>query len=376
MELVVFIVALGIFVLVELNYYRKHALEDLDLKVRFSKPVANCGETIEVIETAENNKKLPLPFLILKFETPTSLEFLDMTNTSLSDYLYREDMLTMKPFARHTRKIKAKCTKRGYYSFTRVNISTTDLLLMQKLNREFSNDANITVLPARVPAESLQTLLAITFSETMRRRTRLTDPFSFAGIREYMPGDPMKSINWVATARSNDFMVNQNASTATRRVSIFLNLDTYNPKKSKSLLEYSISLAYSYICELGAMGIPASLFTNGIDILTGTQVISNADITGDDTMRCGTELARIDLGCKTASFDALAEEYIVRDPNDEFIVVISPRFDDEFKETMKKIKRTKDSSMWVMPAYKMTPQAELDDTLVHSYLRLEVPGRD
>ena len=186
----------------------------------------------------------------------------------------------------------------------------------------------------------------------------------------------MKSINWVATARSNDFMVNQNASTATRRVSIFLNLDTYNPKKSKSLLEYSISLAYSYICELGALGIPASLFTNGIDILTGTQVISNADITGDDTMRCGTELARIDLGCKTASFDALAEEYIVRDPNDEFIVVISPRFDDEFKETMKKIKRTKDSSMWVMPAYKMTPQAELDDTLVHSYLRLEVPGRD
>ena len=86
----------------------------------------------EVIEVAENNKRLPLPFIIMKFETTAVIEFQDMTNTSRSDLLYREDMLTMKPFSRHTRRIKARCTHRGYYSFTRVNMTTSDILLMRR----------------------------------------------------------------------------------------------------------------------------------------------------------------------------------------------------------------------------------------------------
>ena len=376
MELIVFIVLLGIFVFVELEYYQRHALDNLDLDVRFSKPVANHDEVIEVVETAQNNKKLPLPFIILKFETPPALKFLDMTNISVSDLLYREDMLTMKPFSRHTRKIKTRCTKRGYYSFSRVNISTSDLLLIMKLNREFDNSANLTVLPERIRSDSLNTLLSVTYSETVRRRTLLTDPFSFAGIREYMPGDPMKSINWVATARSSDFMVNQNASTACRKVSVVLNLDYYNPKKSKSLLEYSISLAYSYICELEAMGIPSSLITNGIDVMSGSPVISRNGSTGDDSLRCGTELARIDLDRETAPFDRLVDDYVINSPDDEFIVVISPRFDDEFMRTMTSIKRLKDSCMWVMPCYRSTPEAEVDGMLINSYYRMETLGHD
>ena len=59
---------LAILAIVELIYYRKHALDDLSLHVSFSKPVASYGEVIEVIEVAENNKKLPLPFVLLKFE--------------------------------------------------------------------------------------------------------------------------------------------------------------------------------------------------------------------------------------------------------------------------------------------------------------------
>ena len=113
MKLIVFLVLLAILAIAELIFYRRHALDDLTLNVSFSKPVAGFGEVIEVIEVAENNKKLPLPFVILKFESPTSLEFLDMTNSTLSDLVYREDMLTMKPNSRHTRRIKVKCVKRG-----------------------------------------------------------------------------------------------------------------------------------------------------------------------------------------------------------------------------------------------------------------------
>ena len=85
MILIVFLSLLAILAILELIYYRKHALDDLHLHVSFSQPVAAFGEVIEVVEVAENNKKLPLPFVLLKFESPTSLEFLDMTNSSVSD---------------------------------------------------------------------------------------------------------------------------------------------------------------------------------------------------------------------------------------------------------------------------------------------------
>ena len=247
MTLLVFLILLAILAAVELFIYRIHALDNLSLDVHFSTDLAQFGEIIEVVEIAQNYKRLPLPFLLLKFEAPVSLKFLDMTNTTMSDLLYREDMLTMKPFSRHTRRIKARCMKRGYYSFTRVNITTSDILLIEKLTKEFDRSSNITILPEVVDVGELRSLMSITFSDVLQRRTLLTDPFAFSGIRDYQPWDPMKSINWTATARAGNFMVNQNASTSMKQVTILLNLEFYNRKKSDTLLEKSISLAYSYM---------------------------------------------------------------------------------------------------------------------------------
>ena len=72
------LISIGILLILfiaEIAYYRRHALDDLSLKVDFSKNVANYGEDIELIEVAENKKKVPLPFIILKFEAPKEIMF-------------------------------------------------------------------------------------------------------------------------------------------------------------------------------------------------------------------------------------------------------------------------------------------------------------
>lgn len=352
MEIIVFLVFLAILAFLELVWYRRHAVDKIKLDVSFSKNVANYGEVIEVIEVAENNKRLPLPFLILKFETPPVIEFQDMTNTSLSDLLYREDMLTMKPFSRHTRRIKARCTHRGFYSFNRVNISTSDILLIEKLTREFPADSSLTILPERIECGEMDLLLSTTFSDVMTRRTLLTDPFAFAGIREYQPFDPMKNVNWSATARTGSLMVNQNASTATKQVSVFVNLEYYNPKHSDSLLETSISIAYSYICGLSERGIPSAVYTNGRDIDSEDPVIFEMNTASTDVGRRGIDLARIDLTKEVLPFEALVEDCLPKTNNDDFIVVISPRKDDAFKAVMGDVVSLRKNSMWILPCYK------------------------
>ncbi|MBP5417264.1 MAG: DUF58 domain-containing protein [Clostridiales bacterium] len=376
MKLIVFLVILAILAIAELIFYRTHALDDLTLRVTFSKPVASFGEVIEVIEVAENNKRLPLPFVLLKFESPTSLEFLDMTNSTLSDLVYREDMLTMKPNSRHTRRIKVKCARRGYYSFVRVNLTTSDILLMEKITRTFDNDASITILPELIPLPDLQTLLSITFSDIQQRRTLLTDPFSFAGIREYQPWDPMRSINWTATAKAGDFMVNQNASTSTRQVSIFLNLEFYNIKESVALLEKSISLAYSYAYELNSAGIPSQIFTNGRDAITGNPVIDALAAENGDNIRRGLALARIDLTAGVVPFSDLIDEYLSSTGANDYIVVISPKYDATFRPVLLNLKRKRPSLLWVWPCYRTTAMPEMESELRSDFMRWEVKGND
>ena len=325
MEIIVLIVVLAIVFIVESIYYRYHALEKLDLKVLFSKDVANYGEDIELIEVAMNRKRLPLPFIILKFESPRGLEFYDMTNVSASDHMYREDMLSMKSLSKHTRRIKVKCVKRGYYTFPRVGITTSDLFLTSRYNTDFKNDSELVVLPELAEGDFVEMLTSVTLSELQRRRTLLTDPFTLSGIREYISTDPMNTINWKASAKTGELMVNQRASTNAPKVHIFLNLEYYNQKRSVSLLEKSISLAYSYLCKLSEWGVQTSLYSNGIDPVVGAPLSADAAASSSELERKAMILGRLELKQPAVPFTEAFENFLEMTDHDDFIVVISPQ---------------------------------------------------
>lgn len=376
MELIVFAgVLIAVFV-VEVIYYRLHSLDNLNLKVDFSKNVAGFGEDVELVEVAENRKRLPLPFIILKFECPREIKFYDMENTSTSDHLYREDMLTMKAYSKHTRRIKAQCTKRGYYIFPRVGITTSDLFLTERFTRDFENDSYLVVLPELIDTNLMRTLTSVTLSDLQCRRTLLTDPFTLVGIREYDPNDPMKLINWKASAKTGNLMVNQNASTCTQKVHVFMNLDFYNQKHSTSLLEASISLAYSYLYELADLGIPASIYTNGRDVITDSPAISETDLGSETLEERAIMLARIDLKKTVVPFEEILEKYISSTDRDDFILVISPQFNGNFRSLISEVKTRRPSVHWLMPSYKMTPDANPEPDISYSYIRWEVLGHD
>lgn len=376
MEILVLVGILLAVFLVEILYYRLHALENLSLKVSFSKNIADFGEDIELIEVAENKKRMPLPFIILKFETPREFKFYDTNIVTMSDFVYREDMLTMKAFSKHTRRIKVKCSKRGYYVFPRVGITTSDMFLVERFTKDFYNDAQLVVLPEVLNTGITEILMSVTMSEMQCRRTLLTDPFSLAGIREYGPSDPMKSINWKASAKAGDLMVNQNASTCAQKVHIFINLEKYNPKNSTSLLEKSISLAYTYLIELAKLGIPASLYTNGRDILTDLPAVSEADPSSTSVDKRAVMLAGIDLKKPEIPFESIVEKYIYSTDQSDFILIISPQFGDNFRGLISDIKELRPSLLWLMPSYKTTPEVSLEPAIADSYMRWEIAGYD
>lgn len=378
MAIVIFLIVIGILCTIELTYYTRKGLSKVDVDIHFSQNIANCGDIIEVVEVAQNNKRIPLPFLILKYETPVAITFNDMTNVSLTDNYYREDMLSMGAFTRHTRKIKVTCTKRGYYTFTRITASSSDLLLFQKIGMMVPSTSSVTVLPEMLSKEELNSLLTITFSEIQRRRTLLTDPFTLAGIREYQSWDPMNSVNWMASARTGDLMVNQNASATQKKITLFLNLEHYNVRKSDGLLEKSISIAYTSMMKFYEEGTSVSFYSNGVDVLTNRPVVDKTSDISSMEQR-GIDLARIDLTKDVIPFTELADEYIMRNPSDELNIIISANRDEKFRETIRNMIRSGKNVLWILPCYKDSHSKEAfkaDDLIAPYFTRIEVQGHD
>ena len=186
----------------------------------------------------------------------------------------------------------------------------------------------------------------------------------------------MRSINWTATAKAGDFMVNQNASTSTKQVSIFLNLEFYNSKESQALLEKSISLAYSYTYELNSLGIPSQIFTNGKDAITGSTVIDSLASDNSDNIRRGLALARIDISAGVIPFAELVDEFLPSTGANDYIVVISPKYDTTFRPILLNLKRKRPSLLWVWPCYHTTALPEIEPELRSDFMRWEVKGND
>ena len=82
------------------------------------------------------------------------------------------------------------------------------------------------------------------------RRRLVTDPMRRAGVRDYHPDDPFRTINWKATARTGSLKVNVNDPVISTVMMVVLNLDTFTHyweglavEQSERAIEIAASIA-------------------------------------------------------------------------------------------------------------------------------------
>jgi uncharacterized protein (DUF58 family) len=100
-------------------------------------------------------------------------------------------------------------TRRGAFQLGPTTVSTGDLFGLFPSHCTFPAESTLLVLPMTVsiptfpPPEGL-----LPGGKAIRQKTMDVTPHA-AGIREYVPGDPMKRIHWSSTARRGKFMVKE-----------------------------------------------------------------------------------------------------------------------------------------------------------------------
>ena len=268
-------VILGAAVLLFLQdrLYAHYWNKNLTVGLAFAEESATEGDTGVLCETVENRKILPLPALKVKFAVSRCLIFEEADGgSSVTDQFYRNDVLSVRPYMRHVRRLFFLCKKRGYYTITALDVVAGNLFLSRELPMSLKCDAQFYVYPRPWKEQSFLRTLQKLNGEILSRRHLLEDPFEYRGIREYFPGDAMRDINWKATARTGDLKVNMKNYTALKAVRLFVNLEDGALLRREDMLEASISMAAGAAAFFLDQGIRTALYTNGPDILTGDPV--------------------------------------------------------------------------------------------------------
>lgn len=349
MPVVIFLSIILALLLLQAFIYKKKALSSLDVSVRFSQSIISCGDMITITESIANRKALPLPWVMLKFEASRGLDFLDMTNTAKSDHYYREDLLSLGMWQRHDRHIRVRCARRGYFRFVRLAVSTRDLLLLTRIAANFPCESTLIVLPEIVRAPEISTLFRRFLGDSIDKKSLVSDPFTFAGIREYQPWDPYRNINWKASAKNNTLMVNINDKTNRREMVILLNVMPYSLSKDYFILEKSISLVLSWVTMAVRESVPVRLITNSMDILTDESITTESGCSEDHIHQIGISLARIDLTKRVDHFIPSIRSVFDDDIKGMTYVVISPNTDMRLQTFLSDKASEGHAITWVVP---------------------------
>lgn len=142
---------------------------------------------------------------------------------------------------------------RGEYSFGALNIFASSPLGFISRRFMFQKDAMLPAYPSFIHLRKYE-LMALQNEFLLggiKRIRKLGHTMEFEQIKEYVPGDDVRTINWKATSKTNRLMVNQFQDEKSQR--IFMLIDKGRtmkmPFKGLSLLDYSInaSMALSHI---------------------------------------------------------------------------------------------------------------------------------
>lgn len=243
-------------------YYRRHWGDALRAELSFGQDFLYAGEQTFITEKIENAKRLPVPILEAAFQIRKEIRFLDLENTAVSDFTYKRDVFSVLGRQRITRKLPVECQKRGYYRIEKVDFTTYSLLHTWLYTMEQKEETSIYVYAGRTDVSELVLCCEKMLGARQCARKLYEDPFAFRGIREYTVTDAMKTINWKASAKSGELMVNTFDSTLTERVMIYLNVADEGIIKHENLTEEGISVAASLAQKLIGKGMEVGLALN------------------------------------------------------------------------------------------------------------------
>ncbi len=156
---------------------------------------------------------------------------------------------TLKSKSKEIIEYRLKPVKRGLYQFGIINIYAGTALGLLWRRYKLGNKSMAPVYPSYLQMRAFE-LMAISNHLTMmgvKKIRRIGHNMEFEQIKDYVAGDDFRSINWNATARRGDLMVNTYQDEKSQQVYCIIDKSRtmQMPFEGMTLLDYAINTTLS-----------------------------------------------------------------------------------------------------------------------------------
>lgn len=250
------------------RYWSKHLFNRTSFRTALSEHRTFIGEPLRLDVELENRKALPLPWyewrIALSDPIEVKGEHLGSAASPGLSFLHRRG--AMGWYERRAWNFDLDAKDRGYFQVGPTSLKSADLFGLFPRETAFPAVEHLTVYPRVFALDDLGLPADRPFGEQKGGSPVFEDPLRIAGLREYRPGDPLKRIDWKATARSGDLTSRVYEPSATRQLYICLNIDTLEHAWEgylKDELERAISTAASVAVWAAGQRYAVGLLANG-----------------------------------------------------------------------------------------------------------------
>ncbi|MCF0135125.1 MAG: DUF58 domain-containing protein [Lachnospiraceae bacterium] len=340
MPVIIIPIIVGLLIYLQKWVYERFWSRNLDAEAAFRDHTLSAGCETEITERMTNAKILPLPWVQMKFE---------ILRNGKTDNLFRAELFNILFHQQIVRKSKITLEKRGIYQISQVSLFSSDLFISGKLYKHYPNRTSVTVFPQKLPESDLDVPYEKLTGDIATRRYTLEDPFLFKGIRQYQQGDSFKNINFKASARSGEWLVNTHEYTLDQKVRILLLADRSFLYAEEQEYEAALSYAATLTGRLEEEGVPVILESNALDALENKQPFVPEGCSQNHTDAVLEALARLDLTRTGEKGQDMIRRLIDQRSADEYYVIICPEHSKVLMEAYQELAEYTTACMYIAP---------------------------
>lgn len=299
--------------------YKRFWHKGLNIAVDFEQDVLRVGESNTMIEKISNNKILPISILQIRFAITKTFKFAEAKkNAAVTDQNYRSDFFSVMPFQKVTRSYPLKCTKRGCFQLSSIDVFGMDFFISKARRMTLKTPKLVYVLPRKLGDTSLP-----------------------EGVEK-----PLAEL----------------AGDEDRSVVVMLNTELNSMSKAEELIEDGISIADTIISYCFKNNIKVSMYTNAVDMITGEDCRTGVVSDIDDEISLEKTLARIDTTKNPKAFKHVVVDVERMDARKTLYIIVSNNRKSDFVKTYNEfVEDDKHEAILIVPEFKNVDIAPFED---------------
>jgi uncharacterized protein (DUF58 family) len=239
-----------------------------------SRKRAFIGDTIDYSVSLDNDKVLPLIWVDIQDSFPEGLDLTGATMRGTGLELNRQHTITtsLLPYQKATWKYSLMCSERGYHRIGPVRLRTGDIFGFNSAETRYNQFDHILVFPRVVDIEGLMFPAEHPMGEIRGTRPIYFDTNRVVGQRDYQPRDPMKHIDWKATARARTLQTKVFEPVVSLNMLIVMNGSTREHSwqgSNRRLFERTVTIAASVASLADRRGYTYGVVSNAVASYSG-----------------------------------------------------------------------------------------------------------